>query len=482
MKAIIERNTHIEIPDYEIGDCRRLESMLSKYDKVYHTFVAMGMDYDSDKQILYVPRGMGTEFVAKTIGRAIEVDSLYNPYQPISLRVVKYPRSELQNDLIRFLIGADKYATNTTNPQLIGNAETGEGKTFCAIVALAYLSMKTIIIVNRKNIVKNWIDCLCDYTDIDRRRILELTTANIYKLMKNPSLVKKYSIFVTTHRTIQSNASVNGWEYINEVFKTLQIGLKIYDEAHMEFNAMMLTDFHTNVKKTFYLTANMERSAFDEDNIFQKCFRQVPRFDQIKRGYTDSKKHIIMLAIKYNSHPSVRDIASCKNIQGFNKHAYSDYQVQRDIRFYPLLDDLVSNYLIKNKWRMLILVSKISSCQDIYEHFTTLYPDIEIGIYNSSVDKVEKQRVLDECQLIISTSSSLGFSETIANLRCVVNCEAFRSNITGNQASGRLRRLGDDINCFYIELIDTGFASIRAQFKEREKRYKKQFQKIIYLS
>ena len=55
----------------------------------------------------------------------------------------------------------------------------------------------------------------------------------------------------------------------------------------------------------------------------------------------------------------------------------------------------------------------------------------------------------------------------------MINCEAFRSKITGNQASGRLRRLGDDIMCYYVELVDTGFASIRAQFKERESRYKK---------
>ena len=106
---------------------------------------------------------------------------------------------------------------------------------------------------------------------------------------------------------------------------------------------------------------------------------------------------------------------------------------------------------------------------------------LSIGVYNSSIDKHEKQRVLDEDQLIISTSASLGFSETIANLRLVINCEAFRSKITGNQASGRLRRLGDDIMCYYVELVDTGFASIRAQFKERESRYKKQFKEIIYI-
>ena len=136
---------------------------------------------------------------------------------------------------------------------------------------------------------------------------------------------------------------------------------------------------------------------------------------------------------------------------------------------------------VEKGFRTLILVSKITSCEAVKEFFASIYPGLSIGVYNSSIDKHEKQRVLDEDQLIVSTSASLGFSETIANLRLVINCEAFRSKITGNQASGRLRRLGDDIMCYYVELVDTGFASIRAQFKERESRYKKQFKEIIYI-
>ena len=145
------------------------------------------------------------------------------------------------------------------------------------------------------------------------------------------------------------------------------------------------------------------------------------------------------------------------------------------------MDALVTNFTVDKNFRTLILVSKISSCEAIAEYYRSLYPELSIGVYNSAIDKKEKQRVLDEDRLIISTSSSLGFSETISDLRCVINCEAFRSKITGNQASGRLRRLGDDITCYYIEMIDEGFASIRAQFKEREARYKTQFSKIIYL-
>lgn len=481
MKAIVVNGSHIIVPDYNLGDCYKLESLLVKYDKLYHRYVPMAMEYDEEKQELIIPSGMNLKYICKLLGRNFLLSDNYDEFKSISLRLVKYPRSEIQNDLIRFLIGKNEYAGNTTEPQLIGNAETGEGKTFCAIAAMVFLRMKTIIIVNRKNIVKNWEDCIVDYTDIDRKRILVLTTPTINRILKNPKLIDKYYIFITTHRTLQVNGNSQGWDFITNLFKTLGIGLKIYDEAHMEFSSMMKIDFHTNTRKTFYLTANMERSAFDENTVFQRCFNRVPRFDQIKLGYTDSKKHITMIVDKYNSHPSVKDSASCKNVQGFSKHAYSEYQVTGDREFFDRLNKFIKLFTVEKEYRTIVFVSKIDSCETVAEYFRGIYPELSIGVYNSAIDKSEKQRVLDEDRLIISTSSSLGFSETISNLRCVINCEAFRSKITGNQASGRLRRLGEDIQCYYIELVDIGFSSIRAQFKERENRYKSQFKEIIYL-
>lgn len=481
MRRIIKYATYCEVEDYELGECPKLEGMLSKYNKLYYRREAVAMDYDEESSTLTIPAGMNLKYISYLLGRPVDDNTITNTYDSVSIKLTGFPRSELQNDLIKFLIGLDQYQFNGNMTQLVGNAETGEGKTFCAIAAISFLSMKTIIIVNRKNIVKNWIDSIDTYTDLDRRRICELNTRMIEKIMDDPSIVKKYRVFVTTHRTIASNAAKYGWNWIRCLFANLRVGLKIYDEAHMEFHNMMMIDFHSNVRRTFYLTANMERSSYDENSIFQKCFKAVPRFDQVKLGYTDSKKHITMFVNRYNSHPSVQEISACKNVQGFNKNAYSDYQVTSDTQFFEILDQYVRRMTVEKGFRTLILVSKITSCEAVKEFFASIYPGLSIGVYNSSIDKHEKQRVLDEDQLIVSTSASLGFSETIANLRLVINCEAFRSKITGNQASGRLRRLGDDIMCYYVELVDTGFASIRAQFKERESRYKKQFKEIIYI-
>ena len=131
----------------------------------------------------------------------------------------------------------------------------------------------------------------------------------------------------------------------------------------------------------------MERSGWDENNVFQRVFKSVPRFDQVKLGYTESKRHITMFVNKYNSHPSVKDMSACKGVQGFNKNSYSDYQVERDDQFFDILDRYVDMMTVKKGYRTLILVSKISSCEIIKEHFAQLYPNLSIGVYNSSIDK-----------------------------------------------------------------------------------------------
>ena len=250
MREIIKYSTHMQVPDYEIGDCGALEGILSKYNKLYHRREPIAMDYNEETSTLYIPSGLGQDYVRYLLQRNVVENESFDSYQPMSIRLTGFPRSELQNDLIKFLIGLDKYQFNRNLTQLVGNAETGGGKTFCAIAALAFLQMKTIIIVNRKNIVKNWIDSIDTYTDIDRRRILELNSSNIAKIMKNPALTKKYRIYVVTHRTLWSNGNTHGWDFIGSLFRNLGVGLKIYDEAHMEFHNMMMIDFHTNTRKT----------------------------------------------------------------------------------------------------------------------------------------------------------------------------------------------------------------------------------------
>ena len=257
-------------------------------------------------------------------------------------------------------------------------------------------------------------------------------------------------------------------------------GLKVYDEANMEFHNTLLIDAYTNTYKTLYLTATMKRSDMGDNAVFQRAYSVIPKFDQYELGYNDSKKHIIMLLIRYNSYPSIAWRSKCKRGgHGFNAKTHSDYQITDDRDFFDILFEMIDSYTIKRNFRTLVLVSKINSCEVVANELREMFPTKKVGVYNSSISKNEKARVLAEDDIIVSITKSLGFSETVANLRMVINCEAFRFDGTGDQASGRLRKLPNDEKCLYVELCDEGFPSIIKQVKQRIPFYGKLFLKII---
>ena len=486
MIKLIKYPTHYLLEGYELGENAALERALSKFERFANggcRFDPVGYVYDSETKRMRIPGGMNPYHVMKLTGYKIDAsNNNYDPYDNISIRCVSSPRDELQIDMLQFLIGEGKFTENKWNPQLACNAATGVGKTFGAIATQTYMRCRMLVIVNRTNIANNWMSECLKFTDVDKERILLLDTSTCRDIVEGRLNPLKYYTFFVLQQTLRSFATSEGysWQSVGELFARLRIGLKVYDEANMEFRNTLMIDCYTNTYKTLYLTATMKRSDMGENIVFQRAFKAVPKFDQYALGYNDSKKHIIMLLIRYNSYPSVVWRSKCKSSgHGFNAKVHSDYQISDDSEFYDIIFDLIDRYTVQKNFRTLLLVSKINSCDIIAEQLREMFPNKKIGIYNSSIGKVEKARVLEEDEIIISITKSLGFSETISNLRMVINCEAFRFDGTGDQASGRLRKLPNNENCLYVELCDDGFPSITKQVRDRIGFYTKLFQRII---
>jgi len=477
MSLIVQHRSHISITDYTPGDCPSIENSYI-YKENWKKY-SVGIVYDEESHELRMIGG-NPYHLQHLSGFSIMEDTTYDPFEPISIRLQNFPRDQLQALMIQFLIGTGEYEVNKNYSQLSCNAETGEGKTFCTIAMMTYLRVKTMIIVNRQVIQDTWVKEITKFTDADERKILRLDSKNIHEILEGKLDTKDYVAFVVIHRTLHNLGAEEGFETVHTLFKKLGIGLKVYDEAHREFGNTTDVDCYTNTWKTVYLTATLKLSAPKANYIYQYIFRHIPKFDQRKLGYTDAKKHIVMLAYFYNSHPTMKDQKRCYNarMHYFNARNHSMYQVEDDCYFFEILDANIKKMTIKNDFRTLILVSRIAACDEIKKFLRDNYPDLKIGVYNSSIDQKEKQRVLDEDQVIISTNSSLGESVTIKELRYVLNCEAHRNY--GDQASGRLRKFRDkpDTICYYGELVDRGFKSILNQWKSRKKHYREIFKQI----
>ena len=480
--------THYRLTDYTPGDCPALETAFSAYVKPPYPngpvhFDPIGLVYDRQRKELRIPGGAPEGYISKLTERVINIIHQCDDFDTISVRMTKYPRNDLQRDMVQFLIGGGKFCDTKNFQQLSCNAETGEGKTYGAISAMTYMRCKMAIIVNRKDIRESWAKEIATFTDIDKTRILSITPEVARRILKGKINVSKYYVFIMLHNTLRSIASKSGWDTITKLFQMFRVGLKVYDEANMEFANSVYIDAYTNTYKTLYLTATMERASEYEDKVFQRAFSAVPKFNQYDLGYTESKRHIHMIALIYDSKPTSIEIEDCK-VKGlgyFDPKKHSEYQINRDPLFFEILHGLIDKFTVKNQMRTVVFVAKINPCDVVKTDLENTYPDKKVGAYNSSIPDKEKERVRDECDIITSINKSLGFASTIPNLRCVINCQAFSFDGIGDQMSGRLRRLATGEECWYIELIDRGFKTIYNQWKKRKKHYEKIFKEIIEL-
>lgn len=483
VRKIICYHTHIELNDYMLGECIRLEHALSIWDKVYFRYVPVGYVYDAERRALLMPAGVSATWVKSITHRPIEIDYSADPYAKMHLRINKDPRDILQVDALKFLAGKDEYASYAKYPQLVLNLDTGTGKTFIAMAQIAYKGLKTIIIVHSLYLMNQWVEKFMSDTDIDERKILSIHGSPMCQsIINKPHKYDRYSIFMVTHDTLHSFGNSYGWNKVGELFKALQVGIKIYDEAHKEFANILHVDCYTNTKFTYYLTATFGRSNDDEMKVYLQCFKSIPKFEQKKLDGYSGKPHISYICIFYQTNPTLLQMSKMKNNYGFNRNAYAAYQLDVDDQFFGILKTLIGKMVIERGFKTLILLTQIRGIEELADYIHHEYPEIDIGIYHSQVKDMAAKNAAKDKQLIISTQKSLGEGADIEGLKVVINTESFKSIIVTEQIMGRLREPPDGSGCIYVETVDRAFYTLRKQQKTRERFMRKMVSHIQYVT
>lgn len=450
-------NTAIIVNNYELGDCTRLEHAFQVYDRMTHSRYFMGVHYDELNKKLYLPRGIDIWFVQNCLN---ETDyhqipcTKYKSFDNISIK--KLPRDEVQKEALRFMLGKQEYRINADKGQISVNLNTGKGKTYVTIATMAFLGMRSIVITDSVGWLDQWREKTLEYTDIDSKDICHIVgSSGIFKLMSyTDEQLEHYKLFLVTHDTIQSYGNNYGWDKITELFEKLQIGIKIYDEAHLDFDNMCKIDFFTNVFKTYYLTATPAKSSEDQNRIFQLFFKNIPAIDLFNE---EEDPHTKYVAIQFNSDPSPVDVSNCKNQYGLNRQAYTDYLV-RQPNYYKLLTivlDLALKLAKKENEKILIYIGTNNAILTTYRWIIENFPELrnEVGIYSTAVLPNEKAIALSK-KIILSTTKSAGAALDLAGLKTtVVLDEPFKSEVIARQTLGRTR----DPNTFYLDIVDKGF-------------------------
>lgn len=466
MNKIVIYRTHIEINNYQLGDCPALEKTFSVYDMTYHKRFPKGRIYDEERKVLMLPRGIDIGYIERLLQSEPVVDSSMDIPGDIGEVKLKYkPRDEVQQEAIKFMISADRYRHSEYSTMKSINLNTGKGKTYCSVATAAYLGFRSIVITDNIGWLEQWKKFFLEYTDMQPDEIYLISGApSLMKLFNRD--ISKYKVLLSTHSTLKSIGDKQGWDKIREFFSYCQIGIKFFDEAHLNFDNMFQIDCYSNTFITYYLTASPGRSNLSEDMIFKLYFKNVPSIDLFNQ---EEDPHTKYAAIRFNSNPTPLDASRCKNNYGLNRIAYTDYLVHNE-NFKMLLTILV-NMAINKPGKHLFYIGTNEAILYVRDWMYENFPELinQVGIYTSIIPVERKNEELNK-KIILSTTKSAGAAMDIKGLVETVNlAEPFKSKVLAQQTFGRTR----DDGTLYKDIVDTGFYYTKKFYEFKKPIFKK---------
>ena len=458
---IVIKHSRIEINNYEPGDCMRIEQIFSIWDPVYFRSNMCGMEYNEETKKLYLPRGIDISYVERMFSATPMVSKKADPevkMDPVPIRYLA--RDETQQKTLRFILGVEEYAYMKAKSQMSVNIGTGKGKTFVTIAAICFSGTRAIVIASSINWLNQWREKIKEYTPLTDKDIYMINGSHtIDKLLHRDPL--KYKIFLASHSTIRSYGDRRGWDKVDALFQYLQCGLKVYDEAHLYFDNICKIDFHSNTKRTLYLTATPQRSNQDQDAIYQLYFKNVPSIDLFDE---EKDPHTHYIALFYNSHPSPYDVKECRNAYGLDRNRYTNYVVGQEN--FERLVIVLMEMILNVRGKVLIYIGTNDAILKVKQFIISSFPflDGHVGVYTSIIEKDRESQ--KEKKIILSTTKSTGAASDIADLEMTINlAEPFKSSVLAKQTLGRTRA----DNTFYIDVVDTGFYYTRKYYNEKKK-------------
>ena len=459
---IVEKSGYISIPNYKFHDSELLENMLSEFNELSFKKEYYGLSYDGETEELRIPSGFGVYRLEKILKEHCTHEVNETDFRSLNIELEVYPRDFIQEEII------EKFM-KTKKSQFCINANTGIGKTYCAINCAVKLNMVTIIICHSSKLQNHWKEKILHYTNISPESIATIdSSAKMVKAIKEPN---KYKIFVITHQTLNSFAKKQSWNYIEELFELFGAGLTIIDEVHRFFTNTVKILTHTNTRKYLLLTATFMQSSKKRNVVFQNCFENIPKWIQSDETSEKKQNHINGYLICFNSKPSKETQSSCELRKLFNNVLYTNYLVTKNKLFYIIYDKYLSycmNAVKKFNGKGLIFCGSINACDILAERAKDMFTDFTIGKYHSQLklNQQEKENILNISDVIFTTSKSLGEGADIKNLHYIIDIEAFRSKILCEQIPGRLRNLNDGYKFNYFKISDIGFFKVHQQINK----------------
>ena len=316
-KSIRVYHTHIEVSPYKKGEVFSIEKNFSTWNNIAHRYDS-GV-YVIGDDTLYLPRGMNVMNLETIFNTKATMIYDHDPYKTFSdVKMTVEPRDDLQRDCIDFLTARGKYAGVARYSQQALVLQTGFGKTYCMVNAIVSMRVKALIVTTQDKIKYQWIKTFKEKTTIPEDRLIDIKGSNIMEAIVNGEHDEGYVYFIN-HQTLLSFLKTYGPDEFHEFFRSLHIGVKVYDEAHLCFRNALFTDYFSDTVRTYYLTANFTRSNDKEAYLYNKCFASVYKYrvksELAETSSAASRKHILYYPTTFRSNPPASWQKKCDTLR-----------------------------------------------------------------------------------------------------------------------------------------------------------------------
>ena len=412
--------------------------------KGYSVILERYVHYDEKTLTLFVPRYDFDSFCqllnAHEIAFKVEHVSLQVGHDvDIRLKPHVRDRDERQTQTIAYL---------TTCPDSLRGVSLmpGSGKTYCAIKTSSILGKRTMVCV--AGLIDQWKRSVLEFTTLTEDEIYVIQgSASMTKLLLQIDKTLFPKIILCSLGTVRNYAlskdTYENYPPFTSLCDHLGVGVKVVDEAHLNFWATMMIDLQTNAAVNIALTATFDRTDAQEKRFFDAHYPRLMRF-----GENEFDRYVDIYSYRYSLGGAV-PAKAYRTINGYNHSKFEEYLMRRSPNKLEYLFATVyspaifSHYVNRRKpgQKLLVLCARIEMCRWLRDRLIKELPksdNFNVDVYNS---ENPDDSVLSDNDIIISTPGSAGTGTDIKDLLMVLMTIATGSDNTNKQTLGRLRVL-----------------------------------------
>lgn len=333
--------------------------------------------------------------------------------------------------------------------------QTGKGKTFTALYALAMLKVRMGIVV-KKGFIHRWFSDLLGEESLLRLEPFELLVirglahlSEVITMAVNGELDPRIKVIM-----VSTNIMDSYYDYYDEndgdmsafanvppdaLWAVLGVGGRILDEVHMLLHMNFRMDMYTHMPKAIYLSATLIASNPLIDIVYKLMFPP-----ECRANVGDYDKYINMTNLFYGTtsdkikwtrfgSPDYSQAAYEESIMKQPKvlKAYVGWLTELTYRYFINLPDR------EDDQKACIFCGLIEMCTLVTETLNKEYPELDTRRFTST-DGYEN---VTDAQIIVTTHGSLGTAHDVPNLRVVIKAIGMGKQDANLQNAGRLRKL-----------------------------------------